>query len=237
MEMVGQSALQILIVAARQSGGDEASVAAGRDRTQAIDFVRQDPARFRRLDFKGRNQKDKAQARIDRKFLMPILAGDDKATKLCGRGVVGMTFQLGTKPEDLGAPERTIEEGIERVEHAEPDRDTAAESTGARDPTLDHAGKWEGLALGRAEESAGGFLGHRARFEPGGARDRDEVMNLQGDTEAIKAGAEIRSGSGNVYRDLLLFQRESPENGGERTMVALILTRALPTARRGRKSG
>ena len=168
---------------------------------------------------------------------MPIVAGDDKAAKLGGRGVVGMALKLGTKLEDLGALERAIEQGIERVEHAQPHRDTAAEPARARHLALDHAGKCKGLAAGRAEKSAGGLLRHRTRFEPVRARDRDEVIDLQGDAEAIKAGAEIRSGSGNAHRDLLLFQRKSPENGGERTMAALILTRAVPTARPGRKSG
>ena len=141
VQMIGQRPPQILVIAARQGGGDEASVAAGLDRAQAIDFVRQDAARFRRLDFKSGNQEDKTQARIDRKFLVPIVAGDDKAAKLGRRGVVGMALKLGAKPEDLGALQRAIKQGIERVEHAEPHRYTAAQSARARHFTLDHAGK------------------------------------------------------------------------------------------------
>ena len=64
----------------------------------------------------------------------------------------------------------------------------------------------------------------------------DVVIDAQRDTETIKAGAEIRSRGGNAHCDLLLFQRKSPENAGERTMAALILTRAVPRARL-RKSG
>ena len=90
-----------------------AGVAAGLNRAQAIDFVRQNPARLRRLDFESGNQKDKMQARIDRKLLVPIVARDNEAAKFGRRGVVGMAFKLGTKLEDLGALERAVEQGIE----------------------------------------------------------------------------------------------------------------------------
>ena len=66
-------------------------------------------------------------------------------------------------------------------------------------------------------------------------RDRDEVVNLQGDAETIETGAEIRSGGGNAHRDLLLFQRKSPDNVGERTMAAVILARAVRAARTVRR--
>ena len=66
-------------------------------------------ARFRRLDLESGNQEDKVQARLDRKLLVPIVAGDDEAAKLRRRGVVGMTFKLGTKLENLCALERAVE--------------------------------------------------------------------------------------------------------------------------------
>ena len=138
---------------------------------------------------KAGNQKDKTQVRLDRKLLVPIVAGDNKAAKLGRRGVVGMAFKLGTKLEDLGALERAVKQGIERVEHAQPHRYTAAEPARARHLALDHAGKCKGFAAGRAEKSAGGLLRHCTRFEPVRARDRNEVVDLQGDAEAIKAGA------------------------------------------------
>ena len=64
---------------------------------------------LRGLDLKGGNQKHEAETRIDREFLMPIVARDDKAAKLGRRGVIGMAFELGAKSEDLGALERAIE--------------------------------------------------------------------------------------------------------------------------------
>ena len=177
------------------------------------------------------------QARIDRKFLVPIVARDDKAAKLGRRGVVGMALKLGAKPENLGALERTIEQAH-----------SSAWSTPSRTVTLLPSPRARGTSPSTAQENANGsqsaarknlraaccaIAPASSRFV---ARDGDEVIKLQGDPEAIEAGAEIRSGGGNAHRDLLLFQRKSPDNGGERTMAALILTRAVPTARQGGKA-
>ena len=167
VKMIGQSPAQILVVAARQGGGDEASVAAGLNRAQAIDFVRQDPARFRRLDFKSGNQKDKAQVRLDRKLWCRLWRATTKPPNSAGAALSGWPSSSAQSLEDLGALERAIEQGIERVEHAQPHRDTAAEPARARHLALDHAGKCKGLAAGRAEESAGGLLRHCTRLRAG----------------------------------------------------------------------
>jgi len=79
--------------------------------------------------------------RLDRKLLVPIVAGDNKAAKFGWRGVVGMTFKLGTKLEDLGALERAAKQRIERVKHTQAHCYTAAEPARARHLALDHAGK------------------------------------------------------------------------------------------------
>ena len=189
VKIIGQRPPQIVVVAARQSRGDKASVAARLNRAQAIDFVRQDPARFGRLDFKSGNQKDKMQVRIDRKLLVAIVARNNKAAKLGRRGVVGMALKLGTKLEDPGALERAIKQGIEPVEHSQPYRHTAAQPARSRHLALDYAGKGKGLAAGCAKKSAGCLLRHCTRFEPVRARDCHQVVELQGDTEAIEAGA------------------------------------------------
>ena len=100
-----------------------------------------------------------------------------------------MAFKLGTKLENPGALERAVKQGIERVEHAQPHRYTAAQSARARHLALDHAGKCKGLAASRAEKSAGGLLRHCTRFEPLRARYRYQVVDLQSYAEAIKARA------------------------------------------------
>ena len=106
VQMIDQGAAQLLVIAARERGGDGAGVAAGLDRAQAIDLVRQDPARFRCLDFEGRDEQDKTKPRIDRELLVPITARHDEAAKLRRRGVVGMAFELGAEPENLRALQR-----------------------------------------------------------------------------------------------------------------------------------
>ena len=185
MKIIGQSPAQIPVVAARQGSGNKASVAARLNRAQANDFVRQDTPCFCRFDFKTGNQKDKTQVRPDRKLLVPIVAGDDKAAKFGRRGVVGMALKLCTKLEDLGPLERAVKQDIERVEHAEAHCYTAAESARARHVPLDHAGKCKGFAAGCAEKSAGGLLRHCTRFEAVRARDRHQSLDLQDGAEGV----------------------------------------------------
>ena len=237
VKMIGQSSAQIVIIAAGKGGSDEAGVAAGFDRAQAIDLVRQNPPCLGRFDFKRRDQKNETQARINWKFLVPVVSRGDETAEL-GRGrVVRMTFELGAKAEDLSAFERVINQGIEGVKHTEPDRHAAAETTGARYFPCHHAGKRERLAPRHTKKLSGGLLRHRARFDLPGTRDGDVIIDLQSDAKTIKPRAEIRSGGGNPHRDLLLFQRESPESSGAGRMAALTLTRAVPAARSGRGKG
>ena len=206
---------QILITAARQGRRDGTGIAAGLHRAQPINFVRQNTSRFRRLDFEGGNQQNKMQARIDREFLMPIMARDHETAEFGRSGVVGMPFQLGAKPKNLGAFERTIEERVQRVEHTEPDRYAAAKPARARHFAFDRAGKSKRLAIRGLKKLPRRLSRHRAGFDLARPRDRDEVINLQSHAEAIETGAEIRSRGGNAHRDLLLFQRKSAENASE----------------------
>ncbi len=236
MEMIAQDATEIFVVATGEGGRDGAGIAARFDGKSPIDLVRQDASRFCCLHLEAGNEENKAQARIDREFLMPIGPGDDETPELGWSGVVRMTFELGTEPEDLGARQGAIEQRIQGVEHTEPNRDAAPEPTGAWHIALDFAGKCKRLALRRPKEFPGRLLRHPARHNRLRRRDGDEVVEAQGDAETIKPRAEIRSGGRDACRDLLLFQKKSPENADWRAMPVLILPRLVPAARRWRRS-
>ena len=78
---------------------------------------------------------------------MPVATRDDETAKF-GRGrVIGMSFELGAESKNLGALQRVIEEGVQSVEHAEPDRDAAPESARARHFAFDRARKLERFAI------------------------------------------------------------------------------------------
>ena len=170
---------------------------------------------------------------MEREFLVPITSGYDKAAKLGRGGVVGMPFEFGAEPENLGPLERPVDQRVQGVEDAEADGDAAAEAARARHFTGNGAGKSERFGARRAEKSARRLLRHRPGLETLGAGDGDEIIDLQGNAEAVEARAEIRSGGRNAHRDLLLFQRKPPENTGERLMAALTLTREVAAARSG----
>src|SRR5262245_48790452 len=233
--MVAQGSLQVVIVTARQRSSDDASIATGFNCTLAVDFGRQDATSFGGLNFKGRNQKDEMQTRIERKLQVTISAGDNEAAEFRRGCVIRMSFELGAEADDLRPLERAIDQRIERMEHPEPDGHAAAQSTRPRDFTGNRTGKRERLAVRRMEKLTSGLLCHRPRFELSGTRHRDKIVDLQRDSQAIETRTEIRSRRGDAHRNFLLFQKRSPENAGERTM-ALILTRDLATARHGRSN-
>ena len=226
MEMIAQDATEIFVVATGEGGRDGAGIAARFDGKSPIDLVRQDASRFCCLHLEAGNEENKAQARIDREFLMPIGPGDDETPELGRSGVVRMTFELGTEPENLGARQGAIEQRIQGVEHTEPNRDAAPEATGAWHIALDFAGKCKRLALRRPKEFPGRLLRHPARHNRLRRRDGDEVVQAQGDAETIKPRTEIRSGGRDACRDLLLFQKKSPENADWRAMRGVDSTAA-----------
>ena len=211
VQVIAPCSAQRLIIAARHRGGDEAGVAAGFDRSKATDLVRQNPPRLARPDFEGRDEKDEAEARIDRKALMTIAARDDKAAKFGRCGVVRMTFELGAKTENLAPLERAIEHGVQGMKYTEPHRHAAPEPARAGHIAHNRAGKRKGFAADGAEKPARRLPRHPVAALLARMRDGDEVVNLEGDAETVETGAEIRSGGRDAHRDLLLFQWKSPE--------------------------
>lgn len=229
--MVAPHSAQILITTARKRCRDGARICAGFHRPPSIYLIRQNTSRFRRFHFEGWNQQNKMKTRIDRKFLMTIMARDHETAELSRSRIVGMAFQLGAEPENLSALERTIHESVQRVEDTKPHRYAASQSARARHFSLDRARKSERLAIRRFKKLPRRLPRHRASFDFIRPADRDKIIKLQSDSEAIEAGAKIRRRGRNAYRDLLLFQRESAENARKRDMAALILTWPQSAAR------
>jgi hypothetical protein len=159
------------------------------------------------------------------------MARDHKTAELSGSRIVGMTFKLGAEPKNLGAFQRTILEGIQSVKHTEADRYTAPKPTGPRHFPCHDTGKPEGLAVRGLEKSTSRLARHRASLDLTRPGNCDEIIKLQGNPQAIEAGAKIRRRGRNAHRDLLLFQRKSAENARKRDMAALILTWPQSAAR------
>lgn len=231
--MVLPHAPKLLVGTTRERRRDGAGVAAGIDRPQTVHCVRQNSPRLHRLDLEGGNEQDEAQARINREFLMPVMARHDEPAEFGRGGIIGMSLELGTEAENLGALERMPEKRVQSVEQAEPQRDAASEPAGAGHLARDRARKGEGFAARRAKKSAACLPGHGAGFDLARPRHRNEVINPQGHAEAIEAGTEIRSRGRNADRDLLFFQMKSAESASQRGMTALILTCAIAAARPG----
>src|SRR4029079_5692979 len=97
--------------------------------------------RLGRFNLEAGDEKHKAQARIDRKSLVPILARHDKPAELSRGGVVGMTFEMGAESKNLRALEGKVEERVQCVQHPEPNGDAAPEPARARHVAGDRAGK------------------------------------------------------------------------------------------------
>ena len=229
--MIAERALQLFVATARHRRREGTGVAAGSDRIVIIDFVRQDSTGSVRLHFERRDEKDKAQSRIDGKPLWLPTAGDDEAAKLRRRGVIRMAFELGAEAENFRASQRAIEQRVQAVEHAQPHGHTAAEPAGARHFAVDRTREWKRRAAGGLEKFPRRLLRHRAGFLRARAGNGDVVVKSQGHAKAIETGAEIRSSRGNAHRDLLLFQMNSSEVVSGKAMAALTLTCSHPAAR------
>ena len=230
--MVAPHSAQILITTARKGRRDGTGISAGLHRPQPINFVRQNTSRFRRFHLEGGNQQNKMETRIDREFLMTIMARDHETTEFSRSRIVRVSFQLGAEPKNLSAFERTIEQSVQCVEHTEPDRHAAPKPARARHFSLNRARESEWLAIRGLKKLTRRLTRHRAGFDLARPAHCDEVIKSQSHSEAIETGAKIRRRGWNAHRDLLLFQRESAENARKRDMAALILTWPQSAARR-----
>jgi hypothetical protein len=229
--MVTPHSAQVFVRTARESCRDRAGVRARLDRSQPIDFVRQNASRVRRFHLESRNEQNKMETRIDWKFLMAIMARDYKTAEFSRGRIIGMPFQLGAEPKNLSAFQRMIEERVQSVEHTEPHGYAAPKPAGPRHFAFDCAGKRERFAIRGLKKLTRSLACHCASFDLARARDRYEVIKPQGHAQAIETGAKIRGRGWNAHRDLLLFQKESAENTSKRGMAALILTWPVSAAR------
>jgi len=105
VEMVAESAAEILIFAGSKGGRDGAGVPGILDSFKTVNPRRQESARLRGRDFEVRNQKDEMKAGGDGEHLDGRAANDIEATVAGRRGVIGMTFELCAEIEDGSALE------------------------------------------------------------------------------------------------------------------------------------
>jgi len=156
VEMVAESAAEILIFAGSERGGDGAGVPGILDSFETVDPRRQESARFRGRDFEVRDQKDEMKAGGDGEHLDGRAANDIEATIAGRRGIIGMTFQLCAEIENGATLERAPGELVQAMKEACSHRHAAAETAGLRNVARDDARKREGPGLGAFKEGGCG---------------------------------------------------------------------------------
>ena len=141
-----------------------------------------------------------------------------------------MAFEFRAERENFRPVQRTSHKRIERMKHAESHSDAAPKPTRGRDVAVNGAGKRQRFALNRLEIFPRRLPRHRHGLALIGLGDGDVVIDLQGHSEAVKTRSEIRSGGRHAHRDLLLFQRNSPDTAGGEVMSEANLMRPFAAA-------
>lgn len=203
VQMIGEGALELLVLAGSKGGGDRAGVPATLHRLEPVDSRRQNPARLLGCDFEAGDQQNEMQLGRDRKHLAMRTPHDVESAICGGGGVVGMSFQFGANFEKFLPLKRPTRELVQAMENSQPNGGAAAETTGPRDVPLDRAGKGECFAFGEFEKEPGCRTNHCTARAPFAPRDSDMIVNAQGHAEAIEARTEIRGARWNADRNSL----------------------------------
>ena len=231
VQMIVPHPAQIFVATTNECRRNRAGIAARFDGRVTPKFVRQNGPRRRRFDSECWNEQNKAQPAVDPEALMPIRPGYSEAAKFCGGSIIRMTFKLGTEAKNFLPAERSAGERVQTMKDPESNRDTAAKTTRDRNVSLDHGRKRKRLAINSLKKSSTSTLGHSSAAARSRADDGDKVIESKCDPKAIESWTKVGGGRGYADRDLLLFQRESPENGEREAARALILARGLTAAR------
>ena len=89
VQMIDEGAAQILVMALANAAVMSAGIAAGFDRVQAIDLVRQNAARFRRLDLELRDEKNEMEPRSSVNFWCRLFRATTKPPNSAGAALSG----------------------------------------------------------------------------------------------------------------------------------------------------
>src|ERR1700751_975246 len=128
--------------------------------------------------------------------------GDGESAKASGRAIVRMTFQFGTKREQIVSGEICPRNLVQGMKHAESHGYTAAKAPSNWNIASNIAGKLKGLALCGCEKFSCCISNHSADGAALTSADRYLVIKRKGNPKTIEAGPEVRSTGGNAYRDL-----------------------------------
>src|SRR5438067_1349890 len=124
---------------------------------------------------------------------LPVKAANDvEPTVARGSGVIGMALEPGADLENLPALQRTLRQLVQAIKDADSNRRAAAESARRRDIARDRTRKGERPGASAFEERVPGPARHRRQPLPSPARNRDAIVNAQGNAEAVEARSEIR---------------------------------------------
>ena len=130
-------------------------------------------------------------------------AGEGESAKARGCAIVRMTFQFGTKREQIVPGEICPRNLVQGMKHAESHGYTAAKAPSNWNIASNIAGKLKGLALCGCEKFSCCISNHSADCAAFSSADRYLVIKRKGHPKTIEAGPEIRSAGGNAHRDLL----------------------------------
>ena len=130
-------------------------------------------------------------------------AGEGESAKARGCAIVRMTFQFGTKREQIVPGEICPRNLVQGMKHAESHGYTAAKASSNWNIASKVAGKLKGLGLCGCEKFSCSISNHSADCAAFSSADRNIVIKGKGHPKTIEAGPEIRSAGGNAHRDLL----------------------------------
>jgi hypothetical protein len=126
-----------------------------------------------------------------------------ESAKARRRAIVRMTFQFGTKREQIVPGEICPRNLVQGMKHAESHGYAAAKPTSNWNVASNIAGKLKSLALSGGEKFSCCISNHSADSGAFSSADRYIVIKRKSHPETIEAGPEIRSAGGNAHRDLL----------------------------------
>ena len=204
VQPVAHRAAEKFVASRGESGGHDAGVGGIADGVRVRDFEGQPDAGCLGVDFLGRHEENEAQGGVDvAAKINGVGPGGGEAAESGGGGIVGMSFEFGAEAVEVDGAEGCVGEGVETVQHAEPDGHAATESAGAGDVTRDGITKIERGQVGILEKCAGGGVDHFVLCRGGAAPHGDAVVEVEGDAEAIEARPQVGAGGRDAHGDFV----------------------------------
>ena len=130
-------------------------------------------------------------------------ADESESAETRGRAVVRMTFQCGTKREQIVPGEICPRHFVQGMKHAKSYGYAAAKPASNWNVASNFARELKGLASCSCEKFSCCISNDSADCAAFSSADRYLVIKRKGHPKTIEAGPEIRSAGGNAHRDLL----------------------------------